>query len=185
MSQKSYKKEIVLGLLKGKTHLRQLAKNLGTNAMTITRKINDLLEDNVLDFTNEGKNKVFFLKSTIEARTSILMAENYSLLITLDKYPGLRRVIAKIQNDKRIKLALLFGSYAKKTANKESDIDIFIESNDLKLKKELNQIDSRLNLKIGKLNKENLLVKEIEKNHIIIKGAELYYEKSKFFSEAS
>ncbi len=33
----------------------------------------------------------------------------------------------------------------------------------------------------GKYNEKNILMKEIQKNHTIIKGAEIYYEKSGLF----
>ncbi|MBI4447428.1 nucleotidyltransferase domain-containing protein, partial [Candidatus Woesearchaeota archaeon] len=80
-----------------------------------------------------------------------------------------------------IRLAILFGSYAKGTANKESDIDIYIDTKDANLKEEVELISSKISVKIGKYNKESLLIKEIEKAHVIIKGVELYYEKNKLF----
>ena len=44
-------------------------------------------------------------------------------------------------------------------------------------------LDSKLSIKIGKYDKNNNLIKEIEKNHVIIKGVDEYYEKNKFFEE--
>ena len=61
-----------------------------------------------------------------------------------------------------------------------SDIDIFVETEKREIKKELELINSRLSIKIGKYDKKNLLIKEIEKNHVIIKGGELFYEKFEF-----
>ena len=78
-------------------------------------------------------------------------------------------------------MALIFGSYAKSIEKKDSDIDIYIDTEDRKLREEVNRLDSRLSVKIGKYDKSNLLIKEIEKNHIIIKGVELFYEKNKIF----
>jgi len=34
---------------------------------------------------------------------------------------------------------------------------------------------------MGRYDKENLLIKEIESNHIIIKGIEKFYKKNRFF----
>ena len=93
----------------------------------------------------------------------------------------LRRVIELIKKNDKIRLAILFGSYAKGIAAKDSDIDIYIDTKDAKLKEEAEQIDSKISVKIGSYNKDSLLIKEIEKNHVIIKGTELYYEKNKFF----
>src|SRR3989338_1455082 len=84
---------------------------------------------------------------------------------------------------KRIKLAVLFGSYAKGIAKLESDIDIYIDTANKTIKGELSLINSKLSIKIGDYNKSNLLIREIEKNHVILKGVEEYYEKNKFFEQ--
>lgn len=182
MEQKDYKLEIVLELLKGENHARGIAKSLETNPMNISRNIKELYKENVVDYKELGKNKTYFFKKTSEARVYIFMSEGYKLLQILKKYSTLRTIIDKIQADKRIKLAILFGSYAKNLVKKDSDIDIYIETEDKKLKKELEGIDSCLSIKIGKFYKENLLIKEIIKNHVIIKGMEEYYGKAEFFS---
>lgn len=82
---------------------------------------------------------------------------------------------------KKIDLAILFGSYVKGIAHKDSDIDIYIDTRNNKLKEEVELIDSKISVKIGSYNQESILIKEIEKNHMIIKGVERYYEKNKFF----
>ncbi len=79
-------------------------------------------------------------------------------------------------------MAILFGSYAKLIAKKQSDIDLYIDTDDKKIKKDVELINTKLSVKIGRYDKDNLLIKEIEKNHVIIKGVELFYEKNKFFS---
>jgi len=182
MAQKDYKLEIVLDLLKWSSHLRGMASHLSINHMMIARRIKELIKENVVDFRAEGKNKVFFLKKTIEAKNYVFSAESYALNRLLGKYPALRQIVENIQADHRIKLAVLFGSYAKGTATEESDIDIYIDTNDHKIKECLSLLNSKLSVKIGKYNKSSLLIKEIEKNKVIIKGMEVYYEKNNFFS---
>jgi len=182
MSQKDYKLEIVNELVRGDNHLRGIAKTLNTNPMNILRKLNELSKENVADFKKEGKNKTYFIKKTSEARSYVFRAENYKVNCILFKYPLLRSVIEKIQCNKLLKMAILFGSYAKLIAKEDSDIDVYIDTNNIKIKQELEQIDSRLSIKLGKFNKESLLIKEIIKNHIVLKGVEEYYEKIGFFS---
>ena len=181
MEQKNYKLEIVNELLKSKNHIRGLAKNLKINHMNIVRKIKELTKENVADYKKEGKNKAYFLKNTVEARNYIFIAEIYRLNKLLERYSHLRGTIEKIQQDKRINLAILFGSYAKGIAKRESDIDIYIETENINIKKELSMIDSKLSIKIGKFDLNSLLIKELIKNHIILKGVEIYYEKNKIF----
>lgn len=181
MSQKDYNTKIVEALLKSENHIRGLAKLLNTNQTTIARKVGELYKNNIVDYKQEGRNKVFFVKKTLEAKQFAYTVEANKLLEMLKKYPNLRRIIEEIKKNGKISLAILFGSYAKGTVNKESDIDIYIDTKDSKIKEEIELIDSKIKVKIGIYNRDSLLIKEIEKNHIIIKGVEIYYEKNKFF----
>ena len=181
MSQNNYNIKIVESLLKSENHIRGLARLLGTNQTTIARKIQELYKENIVDFKQEGKNKVVFLKKTLEAKQYACFVETHKLLETLRKYPPLRRIIEQIKKNEKISLAILFGSYAKGIATKTSDIDIYIDLRDNKLKEKVELIDSKISVKIGNYDSDNFLIKEIEKDHAIIKGAELYYEKNKFF----
>ena len=180
MSQNYYKIKIVESLLKKENHIRGLAKELKTNQTTIARKINELFDENIVDYKKEGRNKVYFLKKTLESLQFVLIVEHYKLIEILKKYTYLRKILQEIIQNRKIRLAILFGSHARKTATKESDIDIYIEAISRGIKRELEEIDSRVSVKIGKFNRKSLLIKEIEKEHVIIKGAELYYEKINF-----
>lgn len=181
MEQKNYLLEIVKELVKNKGHIRKLAKTLGTSHMNALRKLKKLSKENVLDYKEEGRNKVYFLKKSVEARAYVFMAENYTLVQIINRYPSLRGIFEKIQKNSKVKLAVLFGSYAKGITKPESDIDLFIETKAKSIKKEIEVINTKLSVKIGKYDRSSLLIKEIEKNHVIIKGIERYYEKSKFF----
>ena len=179
MSQICYK--ITEQLLRNNNHIRGLAKLLSINQMTILRKINELYDENIVDYKIEGKNKVFFLKKTLEAKQFACIAELNKLFGLLRKYPKLRLIIDRIKRHPEIRLAILFGSYAKGLAKKQSDIDIYIETKNKKIKEEIAAMNSKINIKIGTYDKKNLLIKEIEKNHVIIKGVEEYFEKNEFF----
>ncbi len=181
MSQKNYNVEIVCSLLKSSNHIRGLAKELKTNQTTIARKVKELEEINIVDYRREGKNKVYSLKKTIEAKEFVYVSEHHKLINILNKYPVLRNICLKIKDNHKINLAILFGSYAKYKADKDSDIDIYIETRNSKIKEEVKLLNSKISIKIGVYDPRNLLIKEIEKNHIILKGVEKYYEKNKFF----
>lgn len=171
----------IVDILSGEEiHARALAKRLGINHMTAARNLKELVSENVLEFRKEGRNKVYFLKKNMEARNYALISELYKLNKTLKKYPELRKTLKNIQQNKEIGLAVLFGSYARGTATKNSDIDVFIATKDRNLKPELELLNSRLSVKIGEYDRSNPLIREIEKNHVIIKGAETFYEKIGF-----
>ena len=174
MSQINY--NIVLNLMKQDNHIRGLAKDLNTNQTTIARKVQELADQNILDFRLEGKNKVYFIKKTLESSEYIKIIEHNKLLEAIKKYPKLRLIIEKIQENKKMKLAIIFGSYAKGNADKDSDIDLYVQTQSKDTKISLEQGDSKLSIKIGKFDKETTLAKEIIKNHIIIKGVDAYYE---------
>ena len=72
---------------------------------------------------------------------------------------------------------MLFCSYAKGLAKKDSDIDIYIETKNRNVKKSIEDIHSKISVKIGIFDIKSLLIKEIIKDHIIIKGIEVFYEK--------
>jgi predicted nucleotidyltransferase len=181
MEQNCCKYEIVLGLLKSPSHARELAKKLNTNHTNILRKLKELSAESVVDFREEGKNKTYFLKNTIESKNYVFMAEKYKLSGVIRKYPQLRAIIEKIQNQEKIRLAVLFGSYAKGIAKPNSDIDVYVETTDKKLKQSISMINTKLSVKIGKFALSSLLIKEIIKDHVIIKGVEEFYEKAGFF----
>ena len=183
MSQNYYTFKIIEALLQRENHVRGLAKELKTNQTTIARKIKELYEENEVDYKQEGRNKVYFLKKSLEAFQMVLVVENYKLIEILKMYPYLRVIIQKIKQDKKIKLAVLFGSHAKKLATKESDIDIFIETRNREVKERIKNLNSRISVKIGRFDKKNPLIKEIMRNHVIIKGVEYYYEKVGFFEK--
>src|SRR3989338_3151079 len=107
MERKDYIYEIVLAILKYRNHVRGLARIFSTNHMMISRKMGELVDRNVVDYKEEGRNKVYFIKKTAEAKNYVFMAEQYKLLRLLNKYPQLRSVIDKTQKDNKIKLSVL------------------------------------------------------------------------------
>ena len=173
---------VVENLLRKENHVRGLAKDLLTNQTTAARKLGELYQENIVDYRHEGKNKVFFLKKTLEAKQYACITELYRLLVALREYPRLRGIFEKIRQNNKISLAILFGSYAKKTAGKDSDIDVYLDTTDRTVKKDVELINTKLSVKIGAYDRQNLLIREIEKNHVIIKGVEDYYEKTRFFA---
>lgn len=176
------KLEIILDLLKNKeNHVRGLAKNLGVSHTTVLRKVGGMVKENVLDYKKEGKNKIFSLKRTLKAKNYVYMSENYKANKLLERYPELGIILKEVISKVGSNLIVLFGSYAKFTAKQDSDIDLFVETKDRLLKDEMKQVSNKINLKTGSFDVDNALIKEIIKNHVIIKGIETFYEKTEFF----
>ncbi len=173
--------EIVLLLVKEKKHLRKLAKELKIPHSTVMRKLNNLTKENIVDSKQEGKNKVFFIKKNLQARNYLQQAEQYKLSKLIKKYPKLSIILEDILKSSKEQMIVLFGSYAKFQANTDSDIDIYIETRNKKIKNDIKTVYSKINVKTGKFDMNSNLIKEIIENHVILKGVENFYEKTKFF----
>ena len=169
--------EIVESLLRADNHVRGIAKKLNESHSTILRKLNNLKKENVIDSRKEGKNKIFFLEKNLVSQTYILQAELHKLTKLLRHNPELSIIFEEILNKTDEKLILLFGSYAKRLAKKDSDIDIYIETKSRSVKKIIEDIHSKINVKIGAFDIKSPLIKEIIKDHIIIRGIEVFYDK--------
>tara|TARA_Y100000310_G_scaffold338140_1_gene426987 strand:- start:2657 stop:3208 length:552 start_codon:yes stop_codon:yes gene_type:complete len=164
-------------LLKADNHVRGIAKKLDESHSTVLRKLNSLTKENVVDSRREGKNKIFFLKDNFFSRSYILQAELHKLAKLLRRHPELGVIFEEILKKTDEGLIVLFGSYAKGLAKKGSDIDIYIETKSRNIKKIIEGIHSKINVKIGTFDVKSPLIKEIIKDHVIIRGIEVFYEK--------
>ena len=173
--------DIVLLLLRGENHLRSIAKHLDGSHSTISRKLNKLADDNIIDFRIEGKNKVFSIMKNLQAKNYAFNAERYKLIKLIRRYPELNIIISDVLKKCNERLIILFGSYAKFAAKKDSDVDIYIETTNRRIKENVEMIHSKTKVKIGGFDLDSNLIKEIIKEHVILKGVEDFYEKTKFF----
>jgi predicted nucleotidyltransferase len=177
--------EIILVLLKGRMHVRGIAQKMGVPHTTVHRRVNELVTENVLDFRMEGKNKVVFLRGGFQARNHVLSAERYKFIKLLQTYPELNVILEEMLAKTVVELVVLFGSYAKFTAKKDSDIDVYAETLDESVRTEMESAHSKIRVKTGEFNPDSLLIKEIIKHHVILKGAERFYDKIEFSSAAT
>jgi len=173
--------EIILLLLKGGNHLRGIARQLNESHATVMRRLDMLVEENVLDYRREGRNKVFFIKRNLQAKNYVFNAERYKLIKLIDEYPELGVIIEDMLKKTKERIVVLFGSYAKFTAKKDSDIDVYVETRSREAKEDIESAHSRLRVKIGDFDLGSELIKEIIKDHIILRGMEEFYEKTRFF----
>lgn len=164
-------------LLKADNHVRGIAKKLDESHSTILRKLNNLKKENVVDSRKEGKNKIFFLKKNIVSKTYILQAELHKLTKLLRYNPELSILFEDVLKKTDEKLIVLFGSYAKGLAKKDSDIDLYIETKSRSVKKVIEDIHSKIKVKIGTFDIKSPLIKEIIKDHVILRGIEVFHEK--------
>ncbi|MGK0209107.1 MAG: putative nucleotidyltransferase [Patescibacteria group bacterium] len=175
----NYEYETILQLIQRPSHGRQIAKLLNTSLTRIQKIIKVLYTENIIDYNEQGKNHIYYLKNNLKVKTYRINAENYKLHNYLGKFPDLEPMIQEISEEFPKNIIILFGSFAKNTQTKSSDIDIYIDTSRKEIKKTLESQYYQLDVKIGKFDLKSPLIQEIIKHHIIINGAEKYYAKLK------
>jgi predicted nucleotidyltransferase len=168
--------KILAHLFNGEAHIRGMEKAIRIPHATLVRKLSTMEKQDIVDYRAVGKNKQYFIKRNLKSRKMLEIMENYRLLEFLEKHHDMEPLFEDIAKKAGYGIVMLFGSYAKGIQKKGSDIDIYIETQDKGIKKTVESINSRLSVKTGKFDSSSLLIKEIIRNHVIIKGAERFYE---------
>ena len=158
---------------------RQIAKKLKMNQKTVSNILNSLEKQHILKYATEGKNKYYFLNQlNLEIQDILKIIEITRKNIFLKKYPKLRNLFKELEN-RGNGILIVFGSYANNTSTKDSDLDIFTTGQKIKTQ----DLEEKYNLEINiitstkhKFNKQEVFIKEVIKNHIILKGVEEFID---------
>jgi len=159
-------------------YLRQISKTAKIALKTCQNVLANLEKDKILLAKTVGKNKYFRLNlDNIETKSYLLKAEIHKTDIFLKKHPEFKSFLKEVNASPVI---ILFGSFAKSTENKDSDVDIFVVSGkEEKLPAHLLPYKIHQNtltessFKKAALGKETI-IKELEENHIILNNHSLY-----------
>ena len=172
-----------------KLHVRESSRILKTNHRTISLALQKLEKNRIMDSTVIGKSRQYHLNlKNVITKEFIKTAESYKSINFLNKNFLIKKLMDELSNIVKTTPVFLFGSYAKGTETKESDIDIAIikdsdELNITKLMKDFAQRHNK-NIQIQKFDKEqfesgikkNHLIIEIVKNHIILNNNEQFID---------
>ncbi len=182
MYQKRNKELDVIALYSGeykaKFYLRQISKLANLPLKTCQNILLNLEKDKILKSKVEGKNKYFSLNlDNISAKFYVLKAEIHKTNLFLEKYPELKIFLKAIDANF---ILIVFGSFARFKATKDSDLDLFIVSNKeeklpihlLPYKIHKNGLKEE-SFKKAIMEKETL-IREIEKNHILLNNHSSY-----------
>jgi len=171
--------ERFLGDYNKKIYGRDIAKNLKMNQKTVSNILNSLEKENILKFSIEGKNKYYYLNNfNANLKEIIKLIEIGRKIKFIEKYKKFRDLFNNLEL-RTDGILVVFGSYANFSANEKSDLDVLIMGKH----QEVKDLEELYNLKINivkvdkkRLNKEDVMIKEIIKNHIILKGIEGFIE---------
>jgi len=153
---------------------RELAKKHKLNQKTVANTLKKLEQEDILKYKVEGKNKYYFLNefnTLIKEVIQIIEIEKKADFIKSHK--SLNGLFRQIES-KCKGVIVLFGSYAKGTENKESDIDllVFEKANLTDIEKSFGKKLNTVRTSKEKFDKNSPFVREVLKNHIILKGVE-------------
>ncbi len=153
----------------------QLARSSNTPQQTASRQLNILASQNLVDYTSQGRNKLFYLDfSKLTTHTLIQTLECHKSLEFQQKVREASLIIGELLNHSQG--IILFGSYASKKFDKQSDLDIVIlgkaDKNRIKEMKrgfsiQLNEHYATYNEFAMSLKTRNPLSLEILNNHIL------------------
>ena len=153
----------------------ELSKFSGIPQQTASRLLNDLVNQNVLDFYENGRNKIFYLDHTKNKVKSVFeILENHKTLTFHQKLKEVSLIVEEVA--KHSESVIIFGSYSSYKFHKTSDLDVvFLGKQE---KGSIDKVRNKQNIEINgyymsysefskKLKDKNPLAVEIMKNHTI------------------
>ena len=159
-------------------YLREISKLTKITLKTIQNTIQTLEKENILKSLIKGKNKYFRLnRDNIQTKFCLLQAEIYKTLLFAQKYPLFKIFLKEIKSNNTL---IAFGSFAKFKADKDSDLDLLIISIDEEkipshlIPNNVHNIELTESSFIKSLEKQEILIKEIEENHVILNNHSFY-----------
>lgn len=177
----------ILGLYlddyKKSLHMREISRKTKIDVKAIQLQLKKLEKINVLSSIIRGRNKDYRLNlNNVTTKYYLVMAEIFVSIIYLKKNFMIKKIVEEIENKIHDPL-ILFGSFAKGTYTKESDVDVFVISdkkiNTSSIIEATNMVGREISLKSANrqqflegLRNNDPLIKEVVSNHIILKGAD-------------
>jgi predicted nucleotidyltransferase len=162
-------------------YIREIASLLPVSHGTVQTILCDLEEKQVLSSTLKGRIRIFRLKKTLLAAEYLGIAEVYKRIAFLEENPLIAELMEKI--DPFLSgCAGIFGSYAKGTATKGSDLDLFvagdcdrhaIDKTAAKYGVEVNTVVLPKDA-FAPVRLQDNLIQEILKDHVIWKETEFF-----------
>ncbi|HEV2192960.1 MAG TPA: nucleotidyltransferase domain-containing protein [Nitrosopumilaceae archaeon] len=168
-------------------HLREIARETDVDVKSIQLQLKKLERINVLSSIPKGRNKEYTLNlNNVITKYYLIMAEGFISVIYLKKHFLIKKVLEEIGRKIDYPL-ILFGSFTKGGHTKESDIDLFViseEKIDKRVTLEASDLVGRdINIKssnkaqfLNGLRNKDPLVHEVISNHVILKGIDEFCE---------
>jgi DNA-binding transcriptional ArsR family regulator len=158
---------------------RQISRKLKMNQKTVSNILAKLEKEDIIKFSQEGKNKYYFLnKFNLHLKEVLKLIEIQNKIEFVEKNSKLKDLFDKLEQRTKGML-IIFGSYANYSNSKNSDLDIFIIGK-ISDKSDLEELYGiKINIIVseeGKFNKQENIIQEVIKNHVVLKGVEQFID---------
>lgn len=169
---------LYLGNYKKRLYLREISRLATLPLKTTQSTLSKLENEHILKGNYEGKNKYFVLNlENIRTKLYLLNAEIYRTNLFISKYTLFKPFLKELKTNATL---IIFGSFAKFKADKNSDTDLMIISKEkIELPKhvlafKLHEVNiSELNF-IESLRTGETITREIMDNHVILNNHSFY-----------
>ena len=165
-------------------YIREVEKLLKISPRTAQLILEDLENKGIIESKIKGKIKSYKLRVNELSKRYLTFVEQYKSIAFIERNLLVKEVIEKICQfiDG---IGIIFGSYAKGTSNKESDLDIFIAGDYERegIKKVSRNLGIEISVKCYPLKtfekniNQDTLLKEVLKNHVVFINTELFIQK--------
>jgi len=165
-------------------YIREVHKLLKISPRTAQLILEDLEDKGVIESKTKGKIKTYKLRLIEFTKKYLIFIEQYKAIAFLGNHLMVKEIVEKITP--HIKgIGVIFGSYLKGIEKKGSDLDIFVAGN--YNNEEIKRVSRNLGIDISmkcypiktfeKNIHNDILLKEILKNHIVFVNAEQFIQK--------
>jgi len=169
-------------------HLREIARRTELGIPAVKNHLDNFLKEKVLTKKQEGRNVKFYVNFRNRKIIPYLSEIETIRLERLPKNIGdaITDILSALENKPTI--TIIFGSYAKGSYTKESDLDVLFVFNEIdkEIEEKAKLISSRYLLKIRPVylswkefrekffNAKDVFMREIRENKIIVNGVEYW-----------
>ena len=165
-------------------YIREVGKLLKISPRTAQLILEDLENKGIIESKIKGKIKSYKLRVNEISKRYLTFVEQYKSIAFIERNLLVKEVIEKVCPfiDG---IGIIFGSYAKGTSNKESDLDIFIAGDYERegIKKVSRNLGIEISVKCYPLKtfekniNQDILLKELLKDHVVFINTELFIQK--------
>ena len=165
-------------------NVREIARKLHLNPATSSLLVKELIDLGLIKYIESGRSKILKLNTeNAELLDFLSIAEIMKKIRFVEQTP-FKHFFKMLEEDENKDMIAIFGSYARGNYSKDSDLDLIIVS-DKNLREELptyllpikiHNIQMTKEMFLENLKAGNEVIKEIVKNHIIIKGVEVFLQ---------